>query len=72
MVKVGHKLTLKGKNNSVETTWLAITETRHDFLVQEDLLQTSLYGRQEWDSILVPQKNFIRSALLHKSCQSQN
>ena len=47
MVKVGHKLTPKGKNNSVETTWLAITETRHDFLVQEDLLQTSLYGRQE-------------------------
>ena len=47
MVKVGHKLTLKGKNNSVETTWLAITETRHDFLIQEDLLQTSLYGRQE-------------------------
>ena len=47
MVKVGHKLTLKGKNNSVETTWLAITETRHDFLVQEDLLQRSLYGRQE-------------------------
>ena len=47
MVKVGHKLTLKGKNNSVETTWLAITETRHDFLVQEDLLQTSLYERQE-------------------------
>ena len=47
MVKVGHKFTLKGKNNSVETTCLAITETRHDFLVQEDLLQTSLYGRQE-------------------------
>ena len=47
MVKVGHTFTLKGKNNSVETTCLAITETRHDFLVQEDLLQTSLYGRQE-------------------------
>ena len=47
MVKVGHKLTLKGKNNSVETTWLVRTETRHDFLVQGDLLQTSLYERQE-------------------------
>ena len=35
-----------GGNNSVEKTWLARTETRHDFLAHGDLLRASLYGRQ--------------------------
>ena len=35
-----------GENSSVETTRLARTETRHDFLVHGDLLRASLYGRQ--------------------------
>ena len=30
-------------------------ETRHDFLVHGDLLPASFYGRQEYDSVLVPQ-----------------
>ena len=36
-----------GGINSVETTRLARTETRHDFLVHEDLLRVSLYGRRQ-------------------------
>ena len=35
-----------GGDYSVETTWLARTETRHDVLVHGDLLRASLYGRQ--------------------------
>ena len=35
-----------GGNNSVETTRLARTETRHDFLAHADILRASLYGRQ--------------------------
>ena len=35
-----------GEINSVETTRLARRKTRHDFLVHEDLLRASLYGRQ--------------------------
>ena len=52
-----------GGINSVETTRLARTETRHDFLVHEDLLRVSLYERQGGDSVLVPQQTFIRRAL---------
>ena len=44
-----------GGNYSAETTRLARTETRHDFLVHGDLLRVSLYGRQGRDSVLVPQ-----------------
>ena len=44
-----------GENSSVETSRLARTETRHDFLVHGDLLRVSLYGRQGRDSVLVPQ-----------------
>ena len=43
-----------GENSSVETTRLTKTETRHDFLAHGDLLRVSLYGRQGWDSVLVP------------------
>ena len=35
-----------GEINSVQTTRLAKTETRHDFLVHGDLLRASLNGRQ--------------------------
>ena len=52
-----------GGINSVETTRLARTEIRHDFLVHGDLLRVSLYGRQGGDSILAPQQTFIRRAL---------
>ena len=45
------KRTNGGKNSSVETTQLARTETRHDFLAHGDLLRVSLYGRQERDSV---------------------
>ena len=44
-----------GGISSVETTWLARTETRHDFLAHGDLLRVSLYGRQGRDSVLGPQ-----------------
>ena len=44
-----------GENNSVETTRLARTKTRHDFLAHGDLLQMSFYEREGLDSILVPQ-----------------
>ena len=44
-----------GEINSVETTQLARTETRHDFLADGDLLLVSLYGRQGGDSVLVSQ-----------------
>ena len=44
-----------GGINSVETTRLARTETRHDFLAHGDLLRVSLYGHQGGDSVLVPQ-----------------
>ena len=44
-----------GGINSVETTRLARTETRHDFLVHGDLLRVSLYGRQGRDNVFVPQ-----------------
>ena len=35
-----------GKINSVETTRLTRTETRHDFLVHRDLIRAILNGRQ--------------------------
>ena len=38
--------TIGGENNSVETTQLSRTETRHDCLAHGDLLRVSLYGRQ--------------------------
>ena len=41
-----------GGISSVETTRLARTETRHDFLAHGDLLRVSLYGRQGRDSVL--------------------
>ena len=44
-----------GGISSVETTRLARTETRHDFLAHGDLLRVSLYGRQGRDSVLGPQ-----------------
>ena len=48
-----------GGNNSVEITRLARAETPHDFLVHWDLLRASLYGRQGWDSVLVPQQTLF-------------
>ena len=42
-----------GGINSVETTRLTRTETRHDFLAYEVLLRVSLYGRQGGESVLV-------------------
>ena len=42
-----------GRVSSVETTRLARTETRHDFLAHGDLLRVSLYGRQGRDSVWV-------------------
>ena len=53
------KHTKRGKINLVETTRLARTETRHDFLAYGDLLRASLYGRQGWDSVLVPQQTLF-------------
>ena len=44
-----------GEISSVETTRLARTDTRHDFLAHGDLLRVSLYGRQGRDSVLGPQ-----------------
>ena len=44
-----------GGDYSAETTRLARTETRHDFLVHGDLPRVGLYGRQGRDSVLVPQ-----------------
>ena len=63
IVKIGFPLaTLKFSGNvqtveysSVETTRLARTEIRHDFLAHGDLLRVSLYGRQGRDSVLSPQ-----------------
>ena len=49
------KRTNGGKNSSVETTRLARTETRNDFLAHGDLLRASLYGCQGRESVLVPQ-----------------
>ena len=43
-----------GEVSSVETTRLARTEIRHDFLPHGDLLLVTLHGRQG-DSVLVPQ-----------------
>ena len=43
-----------GEVSSVETTRLARTESRHDFLAHGDLLLVILHGRQG-DSVLVPQ-----------------
>ena len=37
----------EGGGDSEETTRLARTGTRHDFLIHGDLLRASLYGRQE-------------------------
>ena len=55
-----------GKINSVETSRLKRTGTRHDFLVHGDLLQASLYGRQGRDSVLVPQQNlFVEHSNIH-------
>ena len=48
-----------GGNNSVEITRLARAETPHNFLVHWDLLRASLYGRQGWDSVLVPQQTLF-------------
>ena len=48
-----------GGNNSVEITRLARAETPHDFLVHWDLLRASFYGRQGWDSVLVPQQTLF-------------
>ena len=47
------------KTFSVEITRLARAETPHDFLVHWDLLRASLYGRQGWDSVLVPQQTLF-------------
>ena len=49
----GNVKTGGGGISSVETTRLARTETRHDFLAHGDLLRVSLYGRQGRDSVLV-------------------
>ena len=55
-----------GEINSVEITQLVRTETRHNFLVHGDLLRASLYGRQGWDSVLVPQWIlFIKHSNIH-------
>ena len=55
IVTIGFLSLHSGENSSVETTWLARTETRHDFLAHRDLLRVSLYGRQGRDSVLGPQ-----------------
>ena len=56
----------EGWINSVETTRLARTGTRHDFLIHGDLLRASLYGRQEWDSVLVPEQTlFVEHSNIH-------
>ena len=55
-----------GKINSIETTRLTRTETRHDFLVHGDLLQASLRGCQGWDSVLAPQQTlFVEHSNIH-------
>ena len=55
-----------GEINSVETTRLTRTETRHDFLVHGDLLQASLRGCQGWDSVLAPQQTlFVEHSNIH-------
>ena len=56
----------EGGGNSEETTRLARTGTRHDFLIHGDLLRASLYGRQEWDSVLDPQQIlFVEHSNIH-------
>ena len=60
------KRTKRGKINSVETTRLARTETRLDFLVHGDPLRVSLYERQGRDSVLVPQQTlFVEHSYIH-------
>ena len=55
-----------GEINSVESTRLTRTETRHDFLAHGDLLRASLCGRQGRDSVFFPlQTLFVEHSNIH-------